>query len=238
MDNIHTHKPFIELVELSKRFDLEFELESSVGDSLKLTNHFHPWSLRESEAKIVYDLILKNDIKRGFEIATAFGISSTVIGQALNKTNGKLVTMDAYVEEHFNQSSQYDINTKLVKTQETADGYRMASNLVKALDLSENVFLEIGWSPTDVPSAITKHFGNSKLDFAFIDGGHSEEQIHADVNVILQFMDDNCIMFFHDHQCVSGKTIDFIKSVGFNNFVNYNTPFNLWAYSRGNKLII
>lgn len=234
-------KPFKELVELSQTFGLGFTLEQidhDGGFNLKLSNHYHPWSLKEIEGEVVYNTIINNNLKLGFEIATAFGISSSVMGQALLKTGGKLITVDAYVEEHFNQSRQYDINTKLVKTAETADGYQMAHNLVNSLGLVDTVYLEVGWSPTDIPSILNKHLNGSKLEFAFIDGGHSEEQIDADVKVLFDYLDDDCIMFFHDHQCASPKTIDFIKQKGFTNFVNYNTPFNLWAYSRGDKFII
>jgi predicted O-methyltransferase YrrM len=229
-------KTFEELVELSKNFNLNFTLEqinNNGDDNLKLSNHFHPWSLKKSEAKIVYDIICENNLKLGFEIATAFGVSSSVMGQALLKTNGKLITMDAYVEEEFNHSGQYNINTKFVKTQETADGYKMASNLLKSLGLSETVFLEIGWSPNDVPSILNKHLNGSKLDFAFIDGGHSIEQIHADVLAIKDYLNDNCILFFHDYTDVSTHTIDFVKKIGFNNSKDYKTGFHLCAYSRG-----
>ena len=102
-------------------------------------------------------------------------------------------------------------------------------------NLSEIVSLEIGWSPDDVPSILNKHFQNTKLDFAFIDGGHSFEQIQADVNVILNYLNDDSIIFFHDHHCVSDTTISFIKENGFVNYINYNTGFDLWAYSKGNK---
>lgn len=234
-------KTFDELVELSESFDFDFKLEKihNNGDfNLKLSNHFHPWSLKETEAKIVYDIILKNNLKYGFEIATAFGISSCVMGQALKITEGKLVTMDAYVEEHFNHAGGYNINTNIKKTEDTADGYKMASNLIKYIGLSDYVSLEIGWSPNDVPSILDRHFENVKLDFAFIDGGHSVEQIHADTDVILKYLNDDSIIFFHDYTDVSGNTISFIKENGFNTFRDYNTGFHLCAYSRGDRFIL
>lgn len=225
---------YSELIEISKKFNLGFHLEQAVEDSLKLSNHYHPWSLREPEANIVYDLVYKNNVKYGFEIATAFGISSCVIGQALSKTGGKLVTMDAYVEEQFNNSLGYDINTKLVSNT-NADGYQMAKCLIEELKLSEHVQLEIGWSPDDTPSIIKKAFGESKLDFAFIDGGHSAIQIDNDVKAIFPYLDYHCVLLFHDHDNVPNYVIDFVRQNGFNNVVNYNTGFKLWAYARGNK---
>ncbi len=237
MSNINTHKPYTDLVELSKEFDLGFNLEFSVHDSLKLSNHYHPWSLRETEATIVYDLVLVNDIKRAFEIATAFGISASVIGQALNRTGGKLVTMDAYIEENFNHALGYDINSKMVSNTD-ADGYKMAKKLIEVLGINDNVSLEIGWSPDDTASIIEKNFGESKLDFAFIDGGHTHLQIEADVKSIFPYLSDDCILLFHDHIDVPENVKEFIKENGFTTEKNYNTGFNLYAYSRGNKTLI
>jgi predicted O-methyltransferase YrrM len=193
--------------------------------------------MREHEGRIVYDLIVENELKNGFEIATAFGISASVIGQALNKTGGKLVTMDAYVEENFNYSGGYDINTKLVKDID-ADGFKMAKSLIEALGISDNVSLEIGWSPDDTATIIEKGFPNSKLDFVFIDGGHTKEQIDADVKAVWPYLGDDCILLFHDHVDVSEDTKRFIKENGFLNEKNYHTGFNLYGYSKGNKKLI
>jgi predicted O-methyltransferase YrrM/ubiquinone/menaquinone biosynthesis C-methylase UbiE len=228
---------YSKLIELSKQFNLGFHLESSIDDSLKLSNHYHPWSMREHEAKIVYDLIVQNGLKSGFEIATAFGISASVMGQALKITGGKLVTMDAYIEENFNYSGGYDINTKLVKNVD-ADGYKMAKALIEVLGITDNVALEIGWSPDDTGSIIDRTFGTTKLDFAFIDGGHTQAQIDADVKAVLPYLADDCILLFHDHVDVSEETKEFIRYNGFINEKNYHTGFNLYAYSKGNKTLI
>jgi predicted O-methyltransferase YrrM len=231
------HKRFSEVIELSKGFGLGFDLEYSIDDSLKLSNHYHPWSMREHEARIVYDLIVENGLKSGFEIATAFGISASVMGQALKKTGGKLVTMDAYVEENFNYSGGYDINTKLVQNID-ADGYKMAKKLIEVLDISNNVSLEIGWSPDDTGGIIERNFGSDKLDFAFIDGGHTQAQIDADVKAVYPYLADDAILLFHDHVDVSEETKQFIRDNGFVNEKNYHTGFNLYAYSKGNKKLI
>jgi predicted O-methyltransferase YrrM len=228
---------YSKLVELSKEFNLGFNLETSVDDSLKLSNHYHPWSMRECEARIVYDLIIQNELKSGFEIATAFGVSASVMGQALKKTGGKLVTMDAYVEENFNHSGGYDINTKLVQNID-ADGYNMAKKLIEVLDISDTVVLEIGWSPDNTGTIIERTFGSNKLDFAFIDGGHTQAQIDADVKAVFPYLADDCILLFHDHHCVSEDTKQFIRERGFVTENNYHTGFDLHAYSKGSKKLI
>ena len=58
--NLITHK---ELVHISKKFNLGFSLEFIDIESLKLTNHHHPFSLTQEEAYIIYNLLLKNNAK-------------------------------------------------------------------------------------------------------------------------------------------------------------------------------
>jgi len=229
-------KTFKEMIDLSKNFGLNFELESVGGefaDSIKLTNHFHPWSLRETEAKIVYDVIRKNNLQKGFEVATAFGISSAVAGQAFKETAGQLVTLDAYIEEKLNHCGAYDINTRTVQEAGQADGYKMASALHKELGIDSSVSLAVGWSPDAVPDVIEKTFGKGvKLDYFFIDGGHSFEQIHADTLVLLPYMGEDCVVFYHDFQCAHPQTRAMMESLGFK-VVEYHTGFALAAYFRG-----
>jgi hypothetical protein len=235
MDN-NTLVSHSDLVNASKTFNLGFHLEfTGVGDSIKLSNHYHPWSLMGHEANIVYNTIIKNNLRFGYEIATAFGISSAVIGQALKQTNGKLVTLDAYVEEIFNHCEGYDINTK--KINPDADGRRMANKLYEFLDIQNNVISEVGWSPDDVSAIIEKHFYDTKLDFAFIDGGHTQPQIDADVKSIIPYLKHDAIMMFHDHVLAASSTWDFLRENGFTNFVNFNTGFSLAMFSRGNVSI-
>lgn len=225
---------FNTLIELSKTVNYPFSLEPVNGDSLKFTNHHHPWSIRETEAEILHNTIVKNNLQRGFEICTGVGISSLVTGNAFSNTGGKLVTIDAYVEESFNLCSSYDINTKIVKKPESADGYKMTNYLISKLGIEKYVVLDIGWSPDDVPSIYKKHYGDQKIDYAFIDGGHSVDQIDADVQVLLPHLSDNAVIFFHDYLCVGNHTIELVKQNGFSNFKDYKTLYQLTAYSRGN----
>lgn len=229
-------KTFKEMIELSKDFNLGFVLEqcpNEFADAIKMTNHFHPWSMREEEAGIVYDIVTKNNLQKGFEVATAFGISSAVAGQGFKQTGGKLLTLDAYVEETVNHCGAYDINTRTVQEAGQADGYKMASTLHKALGIDSSVSLAVGWSPDAVPDVIEREFGaNAKLDYLFIDGGHSFEQIHADTIALIRYMGDNCVVFYHDFQCAHPQTRGLMESLGFK-LVEYKTGFALAAYFRG-----
>lgn len=225
-------KTFSELIELSKTFGLRFRLDR-IGDAefLKLSNHWHPFSLTETEGRLVYDYIIQNNLKNGYEIATAFGVSSCVIGQALKVTNGTLVSMDSYIEDYIGNSQEYNENDRPQLEPENSDCYRMANKLIESLGLSEHVKLEIGWSPEDTTSVIQKHF-TSKLDFCFIDGGHSEEQIDKDVRSVMKHMNEKCVLFFHDYQCMGEKTKTFLSDVGFNNAESLGTTFNLIIHKR------
>jgi predicted O-methyltransferase YrrM len=239
-------KSYRELEALSKNFNLGFYLEylfDGEGDKpnayFKLSNHYHPYSLKEEESQILYDLIVLNNYKSGFEVATAFGISSSAIGQALKVTGGKLVTLDAYIEESVNNAGGYELNTRATK--ENADGYQMAINLYKALGIDDIVKPVVGWSPDDVPSAIESSGIHLPLDFAFIDGGHSHEQIIADVNAVLPYLKDECMILFHDWNEVRREHLQEkldLTCKGFTVIKQYPTMFGLCAYSRGGGKLI
>jgi len=66
---------------------------------IKMVNHLYPYSIKEREFNFLRDLIAHNNLKNGFECATAFGISSLALGLGFKETGGKCVTMDAYIEE-------------------------------------------------------------------------------------------------------------------------------------------
>ena len=47
-----------------------------------------------SDGRLLYDIILKNDYKRGLEIGTSNGYSALWLGLALKQTGGKLTTLE------------------------------------------------------------------------------------------------------------------------------------------------
>jgi len=224
-----------ELIQLSQSLGLPFELEFSWGTSLKMTNHHHPWSLLEEEAAILFRNIIHSNSKSGFEIATAFGISAVALGQAFQVTGGKLVTMDAYIEEHYNQADGYDSTTKLTKVD--ADGFRLATLMIESLHLENHVSLSIGWSPTDTPKILTQH-ASPPLDFIMIDGGHTVDQVHADVQVLMPFTAEHCLLAFHDFYCVGEHTQHLLAAQGFKTKRQFGTGFDLVMFAKGNLELI
>ena len=175
--------------------DGEIHIEGEAN--LHMFNSNAPLSIRESEFNYLTDFIVKHDLKRGYEIATAFGISALAAGLGFKQTSGKLVSMDCYIEEGFNDAGTY-IGAEKILPKETPRGYKCALNLMNHFQLENVVSLEIGWSPDDVPDIIKKHFSQGTLDYVFIDGGHFEKQIIADTESILPFIDSNTFIFYHD----------------------------------------
>ncbi len=61
---------------------------------------WHDLNVPESDAKLLYDLILKGRYKSALEIGTSTGHSGIYIAWALSKTGGKLITIDIDEERH------------------------------------------------------------------------------------------------------------------------------------------
>jgi predicted O-methyltransferase YrrM len=68
-----------------------------------LSEHSGEWydmNVPESDAVLLYDLILKGRYKSALEIGTSTGYSGIYIAWALSKTGGKLITIDIDEERH------------------------------------------------------------------------------------------------------------------------------------------
>lgn len=175
----------------------------------KLKHRKFPYSITDEEGLILYDLVTRLGLKRGYEIATAFGYSSFYLGLAFKKNGGQLVSLDAYVEEsqeHFvydEATAQRHAEIHIAardagKTENLPDGLQFALAGASQLGLKETIRYEIGFSPMSVPSVLK----DEMLDFAFIDGGHFGEAPRADVDAVLPFMNSSrCIVVFHDTHC-------------------------------------
>lgn len=164
---------------------------------IKLREHTFPFSIRKLEFEMMTNIVTTYNLKRGYECATAFGVSSTAAGLGFKKTGGKLVTMDAYVEELYNDCNAYRGADAI--THPDSDDYKSAKFLHKHFGLEETVFCEVGWSPRDTAKTISKHFTpEEKLDFVFIDAGHFPEQVLLDIDSFVPFLADKFVLMFHD----------------------------------------
>jgi len=177
---------------------LEDTPPSQVSSGLKMKNHFHPWSITEKEFNVITQTIIDRDCKRGFEVATAFGISALAAGLGFRQTNGKLITLDAYIEEQYNNCGAY---TDKQQIYDLADGFRSVNYIIDKYELRDNIEPVVGWSPDDLHLFLE----GIKLDYAFIDGGHWESQIIKDTTEIAKYLNDKFVVFFHDGQGIEGN---------------------------------
>lgn len=63
-------------------------------------NSWHDMNVPESDGKVLYDLIIKNNYTRALEIGTSTGHSGIWIAWALSKTGGKLITIEINERRH------------------------------------------------------------------------------------------------------------------------------------------
>ncbi|TWT82703.1 hypothetical protein CA13_41660 [Planctomycetes bacterium CA13] len=177
----------------------------------KLKNREFPYSITDEEGLILYKLIVDNQLKNGYEIATAFGYSSFFMGLAFQSNGGHLLSVDAYVEEAeedfvYSETRAREhseaIREAISKKQENhvPEGLKFARWGAEQLGLSSVVDYQVGFSPTDVDVLAQ----GRTFDFAFIDGGHFGKQPTKDVQAILPFVDpDRFLIVFHDTHCDS-----------------------------------
>ncbi|MCA9140376.1 MAG: class I SAM-dependent methyltransferase [Planctomycetales bacterium] len=175
----------------------------------RLKDRKFPYSLTFEEGMMMHYLVAANGLKCGYEIATAFGFSSFFIATAFEKTNGHLISADAYIEEEmedfiYDHASTQTHVEKLSRLQaenqhdQLPRGLQFAMEGAAALQIQPYVDYRIACSPEGVPGLL----GDRKLDFAFIDGGHFGEQPVLDVQSVLPFLNqDRFVMMFHDTQC-------------------------------------
>lgn len=172
-----------------------FNDETIENYAISMTNHNFPLSVRYDEFEFLKNLVVKYNLKSGFELATAFGVSTIALGTGFKQTNGKLLTMDAYVEERQEVYTQEYADTS---TNYDADGFKSVNYLIEHFRLKDVVNPQIGWSPDDVKSIVSNH-NRKTFDFVFLDGGHSPKQIINDLYAIRPFLEKEFVMVLHDY---------------------------------------
>lgn len=76
-----------------------------------LDSHRRSWrdmNVSETDGRILYDLIIKNNYKRALEIGTSTGHSGIWIAWALSKTGGKLLTIEIDERRHQTALSNFE----------------------------------------------------------------------------------------------------------------------------------
>jgi len=177
----------------------------SINRSWMLKTKKFPYSCTDEEGLMLYFTIVENNFKSGFEIATAFGYSTAFLGLAFQKTGGKCISLDCYIEE-FKEDYLYNENKLIFASEKIRSeidigklpvGLDTAKSSAKRLGVENVIDFKVGLSPNDVPKVI----GERKIDFAFIDGGHFGEQPTKDFLAVLPYLSDKCAVLFHDNHC-------------------------------------
>jgi len=76
-------------------------LDQRVNDFLKSrSSQWHDLNIPASDGKVLYDLVLRNRVKRALEIGTSTGHSAIWIAWALSKTGGRLITIEIDEDRH------------------------------------------------------------------------------------------------------------------------------------------
>jgi hypothetical protein len=199
----------IKLDELTQKQIGPVGFEFLPSGHLKLKTKTFPWSIVQKEFDYLYNLIVNNNLTKGYEACTGVGISALAAGLAMKQTGGKIVTLDAYIEEHLD-TSNYHNHDKLINQEALA--YQTVHSLIEKYDLKNVLFPIIGWTPDDVPFAIESNF-NEPLDYVFIDGGHFPHQVIADITAVLPYTNESTHWLFHDANvhCFNQNVHDFIK---------------------------
>jgi len=198
-------------------------------NAIRMAEKKYPVSITSVEFDALHTLVASTKRQVAYEIATGFGVSACAIGLGLRQTNGKLLTIDAYIEESYDSDTNY-----LGKERTVADnpiGLAHANELFAALNIT-NVIAKKGWSPDDVPALITDIFGNLGIDFIFIDGGHTYEQVMNDLNATKPFRTSDCIVALHDSHIFNQdqlKSLEQELDCKFGRVLPHNDPngFNL-----------
>lgn len=156
----------------------------------------YPISLTNEEGGILYEMILQNGLKNGFEVATGFGMSSFWAGLALRETGGRLISMDSYIEEQSGSWNYTPHQAAQVVRHEEPRGLRFAKRAATQLGLLPCVSYAVGVSPEDVPSMLA----GQTIDYAFIDRLHYSGQPLRDFMALAPYLAPRCLVAFHSNQ--------------------------------------
>lgn len=214
---------YTKLIDRFKNHNISYEfwdnqlIDNINYPSIKMKNTNGPGSIKEREFNCIKNTIIKNDLKCGYEIATAFGISALSLGLGFKKTNGKIVTMDAYIEE--NSKNCFSYINKYNEVFYNSMGFKSITNIINEFKLHNIVYPTIGWSPIDTEKNIKKYINldEEKLDLIFIDAGHWDNALISDIISIFNFINkDKYVIFIHDTHAFSSQCLNQIELL-FNN---------------------
>jgi predicted O-methyltransferase YrrM len=167
-----------------------------------------PTGVDQPTAELLYSLVRMARPEIAVEIGTAKGNAAIAIGQALeDNKKGKLYTIDPVEQE-------------LVKIAIRKSGLK--NRIEYIVDYSYNIIPKLRLS---------------KIDFAFIDGDHSYENVSMDFNLVKNLVPKGGMIVFHDALLFDGprKVISEIKKT--NNFDVVTLP-TLTGVNKDNHAVL
>jgi predicted O-methyltransferase YrrM len=237
MKNYVTFESLVEKINSVSKYKVDIFNHHGKHLGIKLRDKPLPISINESEYNYMHDIIVDNNLSFGIELSTGVGISTIGLASAFNKTGGILISLDSYYEEIHSISSNIPIlnyteeDIKMIKRD--AKAYNLAKTMIENENLTNNVDLEIGWSPSDLVRLI--QLKNKKVDFVFLDCPKSDDEFKRDITALYPHLSDKCIMCVHDTHTFSVKSNQLVKQL-FNKDFDYvksyyvGTPYESHRY--------
>lgn len=194
---------------------------SNDGFHWRMKGFWRPISISSIESIILYNLVITLKIKKAFEIGTGFGYSSFWIASAIFNQYGK--------KGWFRSLDNYSEGKLGIK------GYDFAIENSKFLGFDKISEYCIGKSPEDVNRVINNHI----IDLIFIDGNHHGMQPLIDVKSVLNNIDENSVILFHDVNSRYNvkNAVNFLEDNGWK-FLLFPTSCNLGICYRNNEIQI
>ena len=94
---------------LSQKPEVNQGIDEKVSKFLESRrNTWKDMNIPESDGKVLYDLVIKNNYKKALEIGTSTGHSAIWIAWALSKTGGKLITIEIDENRHKKALSNFE----------------------------------------------------------------------------------------------------------------------------------
>ena len=159
----------------------EAECCENDGSHFALLEHSRPVSLGQVEARLMYNLVVRMNAMRVFEVGTGFGYSSFWLGAAVKRLHGS----SGWVGSIDNQS----------EGSVGADAQLFAVENASRLGLAETNHYFLGTSPRDI-----ERFLSGTVNIAFIDGNHRDSQPSEDYIGLRPFLEVSSALVWHDVQ--------------------------------------
>ena len=102
-----------------------------------------PISINESEYNFMYQTIVNNNLKVGYELSTGVGISTIAISQAFKFTGGHLISLDSYYEEITHVSNNIPIGNYTYKDKQKVAEISNSYNIIGPIDVDQYFKKEI-----------------------------------------------------------------------------------------------